>query len=235
MRVQFLGTSFLGPFAIPIGGAILSHSESGRYVLAAEIIATAAVATVACGGTCSPAIAGSAKGAFIGATTTGALGGYSASVNGGNISQGVLFGTTAGAIVGGIGGAVNAAFPAPAFDQYALTSAFGRQLGECVLGNLGAGTLINAASGATVAYAGGESSFNTIRSGAFRAVTSGVPIEAALTALGLGVYGFAGTNYGTQIDVDVVIEDFGTGQTLLSSMQLTVTPQTHPAIKALSA
>jgi hypothetical protein len=54
----------------------------------------------------------------------GALGGYSAARNGGDISQGVLFGTAVGAIAGGAQAAISAAYPVASVGDPSLSSGF---------------------------------------------------------------------------------------------------------------
>ena len=108
VAVQAFTGGIIGPAgSFVAGGAILSQSKSGRYVLAGEIIVGTTAAAVVCvagtAGGCGAA-APAIYGAAIGASSGGALGGYSASQVGGDLSQGILFGAGVGAVTGAIQG-----------------------------------------------------------------------------------------------------------------------------------
>lgn len=174
------------------------------------------VATVMCVGTCTKGTAAlafaAAKGAFIGSTTMGALGGYSAAVNGGDISQGLMFGTAVGAVAGGIGGYVNAAVHAPALELLATNAGtFWGDLGLYAGSNLAAGSFLNAASGATVGYSGGAGNLNNILQGGLSAARNGLGVEGALTALGFAWAQSTGGPLYESVHTErtVVIDDLG--------------------------
>ncbi|MFZ1748106.1 MAG: hypothetical protein WAU17_19520, partial [Nitrospirales bacterium] len=72
-----------------LGAGLLTLSKSGRYALASEINVGTAVASWYCGGfAAAPFLKGAARGAGI----SGGFGSYSAAQNGGDISNGLLFG-----------------------------------------------------------------------------------------------------------------------------------------------
>jgi hypothetical protein len=154
--VQAFTGGILGPAgSFLAGGAILSQSQTGRYVLAGQIIAGAVVTAVACGGTCTPVIAAAAKGAAIGAVSGATLGGYSAAKNDGDLSSGILFGAAIGGVTGAAAGAIGALAPTPITFSPAW-----------LLPKAGAGFVGNFGSGAISNYAGGRGQVGDILRGA---------------------------------------------------------------------
>lgn len=174
-------TPVCGPFcAVIAGGAILTQSKSGRYVLATEIIATSVAVAVVCGG-CSVGI-----GAAVGSTLGGGFGGYSAARGGGDLSSGILLGAGIGAVTGAIQGA-------------AWTVPFGSSLATWqtagfFASHIGAGALVGAGNGATVGYAGGAGNIDSILS----ATARGAAVGAAVAAV------FAGVDYAGGFSIDKI-------------------------------
>ena len=191
-----LGTvlQFVGPFGwttnFLVGGAVLTQSESGRYVLAGEIIVGTAIAGTACtvmsAGACGPA-AGAMQGAAIGAASGAALGGYGAARNGGDLSSGILFGASIGAVTGAMSGYVSPLLPAaPKFS--ALASApfeYVAQASKYALAQVAFGAVKNIGMGAIASYAGGRGQFGDVLAGAGRNALSGFINERGLSAVGL--------------------------------------------------
>lgn len=141
------------------GGAVLTQSRSGRYVLAGEIVVGSALASWKCGG-CLAAV-----GAAVGSSVTGGLGGYSAAKAGGDISQGVLFGAVAGAGAGALGALINPALP--------TVGASWGQLAAFAFDQAVTGAVVGVASGVTTGYAGGAGNWNTILTGAWQGAAAG--------------------------------------------------------------
>lgn len=83
---------FGGPIGFVGGGAMLSQSESGRNILAGELLVLSAVGTAYCGGC----------GAGWGAVTGEVAGGYAAHRSGGDILTGAVIGGAQGAAMGGM-------------------------------------------------------------------------------------------------------------------------------------
>lgn len=174
------------------GGAVLTQSRSGRYVLAGEILVGTAVTAFACPA-CSAGVVAAAKGAFAGEVITGGFGGYSAAQSGGDISQGVLFGVAAGGLAGGVSGYISWAFPASTLGKFTMTADHLLDLGAFVGTHTMAGAGVGAASGATTGYAGGAGNWEAILTGSYRGAAIGAAIGAVLAG---AEYGFRGTpNY----------------------------------------
>ena len=83
---------FGGPLGVVGGGAMLSQSESGRNILAGELLVASAIGTAYCGGC----------GAGWGAVTGEVAGGYMAHRSGGDILTGAVIGGAQGAAMGGM-------------------------------------------------------------------------------------------------------------------------------------
>ncbi len=204
VAIQAFTGGIIGPhMAILGGGAVLTQSKSGRYVLASEIVVGTAAAAVACtvatGGGCGAA-APAIYGAAIGASSGGALGGYSASRNGGDLSSGILVGSGIGAATGALTGYVNGAMQAPALGGWSdfVSPQYLAEAGKYLGANIAAGTVLNAGSGAVAAYAGGKGSFDHIVSGSLRSAGKGLGQESLLDVIGL-VYGGIGAAGGFTI------------------------------------
>ncbi len=88
-------------FSILAGSYLLSRSESGRNILAGEIIVGTAAATAYCGG-CGVGTMGFLEGALTGEVA----GGISAYRSGGDVLDGVIVGGAAGGVTGAIGAEV---------------------------------------------------------------------------------------------------------------------------------
>ncbi|CAI4032688.1 hypothetical protein DNFV4_03118 [Nitrospira tepida] len=150
-----------------VGGAVLTQSRSGRYVLAGEIVAGSIIASIQCGG------CGAGLGMALGSTLGGGFGGYSATKRGGDLSSGILFGAGVGAITGAIQGM---AWEVPYGDSFfdLLTIA--------AVGNrIGAGALVGGGMGATVGYGGGAGDWDTISVSALRGAATGASLAALLS------------------------------------------------------
>ena len=170
------------------GAAIMTQSESGRYTLAASIVATSAIASFYCGG-CGATftIAGLTAyaipaSATVGAIGVGTVGGISAAHAGGDISSGVLVGTAAGAAAGALNGYLGAAVNP---GQFTWSGAFVGKAAAWGLLHMTGGAILNAASGAAIGYAGGRGNWDTILQAAGRSVVAGAKTNAATTLLGL--------------------------------------------------
>ena len=148
--------------------AIMSHSESGRYVVTGAILTVTTVASFACGG-----CMGWAVGAAIGSWTGAAVGGYSAYTNGGDLSSGILFGSSIGAVTGAIGGQMVPGAQAwqnlLAIEKVAVAGLVG--------GTYGAG------SGAAQGFAGGKGSVADILKSAGIGFGIGAATAAGLQAV----------------------------------------------------
>jgi len=167
--------SFLG------GGAILTQSHSGRFVLAGEIVGGTTAASFMCGG-----CGGWATGAAIGAWSGAALGGYSAAKNGGDLSQGILFGAAIGAVTGAFADYVG---PTDLETGLAMNTG-GHSLFLWTAQAAEAGFISNFGSGAIKAYAGGRGSLDHIISNALSEGKNGLvtgPLNEA-TFYGLALF-----------------------------------------------
>lgn len=156
--------------------AIMSQSESGRYVSTSVIVAAAAVGTVLCVGSCAPA-----TGMLIGSVVGSAFGGYSAAQNGGDLSSGLFFGSSIGAITWGIAGGitpVGAAFDALSYGGKTLAA-----------GN--AGALYGSGTGAAQGFAGGKGTIGDILQSAGIGAGIGFATAAGLQALAPPLSGLA--------------------------------------------
>lgn len=132
------------------------------------ILATTSIATFYCGG-----CGGWATGAAIGAWTGAAVGGYSADANGGDLSSGILFGSSVGAFTGGI---ANKIAPAAAAYKELL---FGEQVGMAGL----VGGMYGSASGAAQGFAGGKGTIGDILQSAGIGFGIGAVTAAGLQAV----------------------------------------------------
>lgn len=147
------------------GMAIMTQSQSGRYVLAAGVVATSAVATFYCGG-CGAAftIAGTTMyaggaAATVGAVGVGTLGAISAAHAGGDISSGLLLGTVLGAAAGYANATIGAAYGPGTFEW---SGAFAGKAALAGLANMTGGAVLNGTSGLAIGYAGGKGNLNTM-------------------------------------------------------------------------
>ena len=155
---------FGGPMGWAGGSYLLSQSKTGRYILSAEIL----VASVAIAAFCEPCGA-AGIGAAIGSWSTAAVGAYSAHVNGGDLSTGLLFGASVGAVTGGTLGQLSkgiAFATLPFWDKVAVAG--------------GVGFFYGGASGAAEGFAGGKGTVADI----FRSAGIGAGF-GAVTAAGL--------------------------------------------------
>jgi RHS repeat-associated protein len=142
----------------PVADVFFSQTQTGRYIIAAQIIVGTAVATFYCAG-CGAWLAGALIGEIIG----GAAGAYSAYAAGGDISQGLLFGVVVGGATGALAGGINAE-----------VGSFWAQVGK----GFAAGAIKGAGVGAAGGYAGGAGDWNSIIMG----VALGAGIGGALGA-----------------------------------------------------
>jgi RHS repeat-associated protein len=151
------------PAANLAGLAMLSATETGRYTLAATIIAGTAVATFYCGG------CGVAVGALIGE----AVGGFSAYQSGGDVLMGVAVGGALGAAGGALGGAIPTE-----------TGGFWTQVGT----NFLAGAIRGASIGAASGFAGGRgTSDDVLRSALIGGAAGGALGAGKVLLLGANV------------------------------------------------
>ena len=148
--------------------AIMSQSESGRYVSTSVIVAAAAVGTAFCGGFCAPA-----TGMLIGSVVGSAFGGYSAAQNGGDLSSGLFFGSSIGAITGAIAGGIT-----PVGTAFNELSNVGKILAA---GN--AGALYGGGTGAAQGFAGGKGTIGDILQSAGIGAGIGFTTAAGLQAV----------------------------------------------------
>jgi len=148
--------------------AIMSQSESGRYVSTSVIVAAAAVGTVFCVGTCAPA-----TGMLIGSVVGSAFGGYSAAQNGGDLSSGLFFGSSIGAITGAIAGGIT-----PVGTAFNELSNVGKILAA---GN--AGALYGGGTGAAQGFAGGKGTIGDVLQSAGIGAGIGFATAAGLQAV----------------------------------------------------
>lgn len=161
-----------------LGGAVLSQSKSGRYIIAGQMVAGTAIGAAACiaasAGSCAP-IAGAAVGAMTGA----AYGGYAADKNGGDLSSGLAFGATVGAVTGAINGM---AWVTPLDPNIVL---------DLTLSRVITGALVGAGNGAIGSYAGGRGDFDSMRNSIARGAITGAALAAVLTGLDYALLGVA--------------------------------------------
>ncbi|MBI5745736.1 MAG: RHS repeat-associated core domain-containing protein [Nitrospirae bacterium] len=161
---------FGGPIGLVAGSYLLTQSETGRNILAGEVIVATAIATAYCGG-----CGGVALGALVGE----AVGGYSAYRAGGDIASGIIVGGALGAITGGIGNYAGAS----------VGGQFGTGWVGHVAGGAVKGAILGAGSGASAGYAGGVGSWKMMLRGAYQGALIGA---AAGGAIGYGEYRFTG-------------------------------------------
>lgn len=190
-----LGTAlqFMGPVGIVntflLGSAVLTQSEAGRYVLAAEIVTASAVATFYCGGCGATVTIGGIMmatipaAATVGAVGVGTLGAISAANAGGDISTGLLMGTALGAAAGAASGYLGGL--APEIGAFSWSPAFFGKAAVAGLANMTGGAILNGASGAAIGFAGGRGNWDTILQTAGRSIAAGATTNAATTLLGL--------------------------------------------------
>jgi RHS repeat-associated protein len=149
----------------PLGIYLLTTTQTGRYILAGEILVGTAAASFYCGG-----CGAWAEGAAIGAWTGAAVGGYSAARNGGDLSSGILFGSATGAATGAF-----AAYVAPTGELFNFLS-----YTDKIIVSAKAGAILGAGAGATDGYAGNKGTIGDILKGT--AIGAGT---GAITAAGL--------------------------------------------------
>ncbi|HQR15828.1 MAG TPA: SpvB/TcaC N-terminal domain-containing protein [Nitrospira sp.] len=167
-----LGVAFqaMGPLGwggnFVLGGAILSQSKSGRYLIAGEMVIGTAIGAIACtaatAGGCAP-IAGAAIGAASGA----AFGGLSAAKNGGDLSSGLAFGATVGAVTGAIGGSIGAPGVLP--KDTVLASFIFENPGTWLTAKIGEAFVTGFGSSLTSEFKGGKGQFGHMLNAALQA------------------------------------------------------------------
>ncbi|MBI1958743.1 MAG: hypothetical protein HYS36_05900, partial [Candidatus Rokubacteria bacterium] len=139
------------------GAAILFQSDTGRYILSAEIIAGTAAATFYCGGC----------GAAVGALTGEVLGGISALRSDGDVLAGVLFGGAVGAATGYLAAGIGPTDPG-------VTPSVGEEFMRGFVRGVG--------NGAADSFAGGRGTANSILLGAALGGVQGGALHAAYRA-----------------------------------------------------
>jgi RHS repeat-associated protein len=140
-----------GPIGQYAGGYLLSKSETGRNILAGEIVAVTAVVTAMCGG-----CGAGASAALWGALSGEIVGGYSAYQGGGDILSGVAVGGAIGGVTGYYGGVAG----------NAVKASLGTGKLGFTLSGAARGAIIGAGSGGIAGFRGGAGNLTSILQGA---------------------------------------------------------------------
>ena len=159
-------------FSSIIGTALLTRTETGRHIIAGEIIVGTAAGAAVFGG---PVWSGALSGEL--------TGGYSAYRSGGSILSGVAVGGVVGAGTGYLGQQVGTV-KSPMFSNpggEAAAVSWGSKAGARVAGQfILRGATEQAGSGFINAYAGGKGSWNEMLNGTLRGAARGAVVNGAI-------------------------------------------------------